>query len=63
MAPGCLKILIASMQQYLISILHDICSYVCILFELISLFLQLMVHMLWYVPYMYVLPTDEQVNR
>ena len=47
MAPGFLKILIASMQQYLI---HGICSYVCILLAFISLFLKLMVHMLGYVP-------------
>ena len=51
MAPGFLKILIASMQQYLICILHGIYSYVCILFAFISLFLKLMVHMLGYVPY------------
>ena len=51
MAPGFFKILITSMQQYLICILHGICSYVCILFAFISLFLTLMVHMLGYVPY------------
>ena len=48
---GFLKILIASMQQYLICILRGICSYVCILFAFISLFLKLMVHMLGHVPY------------
>ena len=52
MAPGLLKILIASMQKYLIiCILHCICSYVCILFAFITDFLKLVVYMLGYVPY------------
>ena len=49
MAPGLLKILIASMQLYLI--MYSICSYVCILFAFISYFLKLAVYMLGYVPY------------
>ena len=53
MAQGLLKILIASMQLYLImyDILHCSCSYVCILFAFISHFLKLVVYMLGYVPY------------
>ena len=49
MAPGLLKILIASMQLYLI--MYSICSYVCILFAFISYFLKLVEYMLGYVPY------------
>ena len=51
MAPGLLKILIASMQLYLIMYITLYCSYVCILFAFISHFLKLGVYMLWYVPY------------
>ena len=51
MAPAFLKIVIASMQQYLICIIHCICSFVCLLLACISHFLKLMVHMLGCVPY------------
>ena len=51
MAPGLLKMLIASMQQYLIVYYSVICSYICILFAFIIHFLKLVVHMLGYVPY------------
>ena len=38
MAPGFLKILFASMHQYLICILHCICSYVYVLFAMATSF-------------------------
>ena len=60
MAPGLLKILIASMQQYSIIYirLHCMCSYVCILFAFIIHFLKLVLHMLGYVPYITTWFTD-----
>ena len=51
MAPGLLKILIASMQKYLIMYITLYLLYVCILFAFIIQFLKLVVHMLGYVPY------------
>ena len=52
MAPGLLKIQIASMQLYLIMyITLYLFIYVCILFAFISDFLKLVIYMLGYVPY------------
>ena len=52
MASGLLKILITSMQLYLIMyITLYLFIYVCILFAFISHFLKLVVYMLGYVPY------------
>ena len=50
MAPGLLKILIASMQLYLIMYI-TLYSYVCSLFAFISYFMKLVVYMLGYVLY------------